>query len=364
MKKEPEKMKRICMVVPSFSAKGGIATVVSGYKGSHLEQEYEVRYIETYVDGGKFSKLGKALSAYGVFLWILFSWHPDLVHVHTAFGPSFFRKAPFIWIAHGGRIPVVVHIHGSELDKFYYRADKLKRWFVQSTLNICQRIIVLSQEWKKRFSSIVDCEKLTVVENYGVPAQIPVHSTGPKRILFLGFLSKAKGCLDIPDVAKQVNFQYPQTYWVLAGSAAPEELKALEKKICENGLQNQFELPGWVRNKEKEQLMKTASVFFLPSYSEAMPMSVLEAMSWGLPVVSTEVGGIPQLVEKGKNGYLLAPGDINGFAEAIKKLLADDTLRISMGNESLKRIKEKYSFDSHIKKIMAIYCQIFETEKM
>lgn len=357
-------MKRICMVVPSFSAKGGIATVVSGYKGSQLEQEYEVRYIETYVDGGKFSKLGKALSAYGVFLWILFSWHPDIVHVHTAFGPSFFRKAPFIWIAHGGRISVVVHIHGSELDKFYYRADKLKRWFVQSTLNICQRIIVLSQEWKKRFSSIVDCEKLTVVENYGVPAQIPVHSTGPKRILFLGFLSKAKGCLDIPDVAKQVNLLFPETRWVLAGSASPDEAAALKNKISQCGLQDRFDLPGWVRGEEKKALLQAASVFFLPSYSEAMPMSVLEAMSWGLPIVSTGVGGIPQLVEQGKNGYLVKPGDIDGFANALKTLLGDEALRAAMGEESLKRVREEYSFEKHLGKIMAIYRKIFEIEKV
>ena len=357
-------MKRICMVVPSFSARGGIATVVSGYKGSSLEQAYMVRYIETYTDGCKLAKLRKAIVAYGVFLCMLLAWHPDLVHVHTSFGPSFFRKAPFVWIAHWNRIPVVLHIHGSELDKFYHRAGKTKKRFVQGTLNACQRVIVLSKDWENRFAPIVAKEKLAVVENYGAPKAIPGHNAGPQKILFLGFLSKAKGCLDIPDVAKQVNLRFPETRWVLAGSASPDETAALKEKISRCGLQDRFDLPGWVRGEEKDALLQAACAFFLPSYSEAMPMSVLEAMSWGLPIVSTGVGGIPRLVEQGKNGFLVKPGDIAGFADALKILLDDDALRTAMGEESLKRVREGYSFEKHLGKITAIYRQILETEKV
>lgn len=357
-------MKRICMVVPSFSAKGGIATVVSGYKGSHLEEEYEVRYIETYADESKLAKLCKAFVAYGAFLRLLPAWRPDLVHVHSSFGPSFFRKAPFVWIAHWHRIPVVLHIHGSELDKFYRCAGKTKKRFVKSTLNACQQVIVLSKEWEKSFASIVAKEKLAVVENYGATEAVPCYNIGPQKILFLGFLSKAKGCLDIPDVAKQVNLLFPETRWVLAGSASPDEAAALKNKISQCGLQDRFDLPGWVRGEEKKALLQAASVFFLPSYSEAMPMSVLEAMSWGLPIVSTGVGGIPQLVEQGKNGYLVKPGDIDGFANALKTLLGDEALRAAMGEESLKRVREEYSFEKHLGKIMAIYRKIFEIEKV
>ena len=352
------------MIIPSFSARGGIATVVSGYKGSLLEQEYEIRYIETYVDGGKTAKLRKALSAYGKYLRMLLKWRPELVHVHVAFGPSFYRKTPFIWGAYIRKIPVVVHIHGSELDKFYSHASKAKQRFVRKTFAACQRVIVLSDEWKRKFANITDPEKVVVVQNYGIPSAEHARSAKSKMVLFLGFLSKAKGCLDIPDVAKIVNLQFPETYWVLAGSATPEEQRLLKEKISENKLQNRFVLPGWVQDEEKTALLQSASVFFLPSYSEAMPMSVLEAMSWGLPIISTTVGGIPQLVKQKINGYLIEPGDIDGFADRLKELLSNDTLRQTMGEQSLRFIKEYYSFDGHLQKIMSIYRQILENEKM
>ena len=115
-------MKKICMIVPSFEAKGGITAVVSGYRGSELEEQYNIRYIETYCDGGKVRKFWKAVCAYVSFLVTLVSFKPDLIHIHSSFGASFYRKVPFIYIGSALRIPVVNHMHGSEVDRFYRNA--------------------------------------------------------------------------------------------------------------------------------------------------------------------------------------------------------------------------------------------------
>lgn len=93
----------------------------------------------------------------------------------------------------------------------------------------------------------------------------------------------------------------------------------------------------------------------LPSYNEGMPMSILDAMGYGLPIVSTTVGGIPKIVHDSINGYLCNAGDIASFSENIVKLLVDNDLCLKMGQESLNIIESKYSFECHLDKLFQLY---------
>lgn len=105
-------MKRVCMIVPNRMVKGGIAAVVNGYRGSQLEKDYEITYVESYKDGSKFDKLLKGICGYFHFAYVLMFHKPDVVHIHSSFGPSFYRKMPFIYMASWRKIPIVNHIHG------------------------------------------------------------------------------------------------------------------------------------------------------------------------------------------------------------------------------------------------------------
>ena len=108
-------MKRVCMVVPNRMVKGGIAAVVNGYRGSQLEKDYEITYVESYKDGSKFDKLLKGICGYFHFAYVLMFHKPDLVHIHSSFGPSFYRKMPFIYMASWRKIPIV------NLGLFFFR---------------------------------------------------------------------------------------------------------------------------------------------------------------------------------------------------------------------------------------------------
>lgn len=118
----------VCMIVPNEAVKGGIASVVNGYRGSALEKRYRITYIESYQNGSKWAKLKKALEGYLAFRRLLRRDRPDLVHVHSSFGPSFYRKMPFIYLSRLAAIPVVNHIHGAEFDRFYERASAVVAW--------------------------------------------------------------------------------------------------------------------------------------------------------------------------------------------------------------------------------------------
>lgn len=347
--------KKVCMVVPSFSAKGGITSVVSGYRGSKLEDEYDIKYIETYCDGIKIKKIIKAFLSYVHFCILILFWKPSIVHIHSSFGGSFYRKSVIVHIASLFNVPIINHIHGSEIDKLYTFASPKKKRFIERTFEKCSLIIVLSEECRDKLEVInakLDCR---IINNYG---EIRVSDIARKKnniVLFLGFLTELKGCYDIPYVLKKVALAIPNVKFVLGGVGEIEKIQSLLEKL---GVSSFVEFPGWVSGEAKKELLSNSKLFFLPSYTEAMPVSILEAMGYGLPVISTNVGGIPQLVYNNYNGFLLEPGDVDGMANAIITVLKNDKEAVRLGENSLEIIEKNYSLKQHIEKISFLYEQL------
>lgn len=345
------------MVVPSFTARGGISAVVSGYRDSRLAYDYEIRYIETYCDGNKFKKICKAAHSYFAFLGVLLAWHPDIIHIHSSFGASFYRKLPFIIMSSLAHKPIINHIHGSYIDEFYNNACRIKKALIRSIYGKCKYIIALSETWKEELGRIVPLHQIVVVENYGVIRENAVKEHFTKenhyQVLFLGFISKLKGCFDIPSIITNVANQIPKAKFVLAGIG---DIKLVRKEIRPE-LLSHVQFPGWVGGKEKSAFLQQSDVFFLPSYSEGMPMSILDAMSYGMPIVSTLVGSIPEVVREGQNGYLFIPGDTDGMAKALVNILQDDNLRKQLGRASADIVAAEYSLDKHVEKLEEIYVE-------
>ena len=348
-------MKKICMIVPSFTAKGGIAAVVNGYRGSELEKKYAIHYIETYCDGTKPAKLFKAVTAYLCFIKELIVFKPDIIHIHSSFGASFYRKLPFIWMGSVLKIPIVNHIHGSELKRFFWDAHPFVKALKKKAYQSCDMVIALTEEWKTLFIEAFGIQTVKAINNYGRVCSLITKEHRPDTVLFMGFLSKLKGCMDIPEIVYQVKKEIPRVQFILAGKGSCEEVRQIEQMLKDYGIQENVQFPGWITGSEKESALQSAVLFLLPSYTEGMPMSILEAMGHGLPIVSSNVGGIPELVEQGRNGYMCDPGDTKAFADAIVTLLKDAQLRNTMGKESIRIIEESYSLEHHIDALASVY---------
>lgn len=348
-------MKKICMIVQDQMVKGGIASVVNGYRGSKLEKDYKIIYVESYKDGSKFEKLFKAIKGYFSFIKVLVIDKPDIVHIHSSFGASFYRSIPFIYIASWAKKAIINHIHGSEFDKFYINTGNKKKKVVKKVWSKCTKFIVLSKEWKKTFSVVIPKEKMEVIENYSKIISNVNRKENHNQVLFLGAINKMKGCYDIVDVIANVKKQIPNIKMIIAGDGEIEQVK---KKTAELGVEDNIEFPGWVRAEEKDRLLRESDVFFLPSYTEGMPMSILDAMGYGLPIVSSNVGGIPKLVHNDENGYLCLPGDIKKFSDSIIKLLTDDEKREKASLESINIIASGYSIDKHLNLLEKMYSGI------
>ena len=351
--------KKICMIVQNKMVKGGIAAVISGYYGSTLESDYDMIYVESYKDGGKIAKLLKAIWGYFRFVKVLLVDKPDLIHIHSSFGPSFYRKLPFIYMASWAKVPVINHIHGADFDTFYVNAPEKKRLQIRRVYSKCARLIALSEEWKERLAQIVPAEKITVIENYSIVHEDALEERlkreSNQTVLFLGEIGRRKGCYDIPAVAAAVIKAMPEAKFVLGGTGKPEDEHAVKALFGKYGVSNQIIFPGWVRGKEKDRLLREADVFFLPSYNEGMPMSVLDAMGYGRPIVSTEVGGIPKIVVDEKNGFCCQPGDTEAMSNAIIQLLSDNKKRGQYDTQSIAIIKKEYSLETHISRLESLY---------
>lgn len=207
---------KICMVVPDRLVKGGIASVVNGYREHDFGGKCEVSYIESYRNGSKWEKLAKALKGYLLFFREMILNKPDIVHIHSSFGPSFYRKMPFIYMACFRGVPVINHIHGAEFETFYLKASDRKKRRIRKVYGKCTMLIALSEEWKRNLESVVSPEKITVIENY---CKIPDLSGTEKKkqILFLGEIGKRKGCYDIPEIYGRVLEKGERLPLIMAG---------------------------------------------------------------------------------------------------------------------------------------------------
>jgi glycosyltransferase involved in cell wall biosynthesis len=176
--------------------------------------------------------------------------------------------------------------------------------------------------------------------------------SGPLRILFAGRIGDRKGTFDLLRAFARLAPKFPAATLVCAGDGEGEKLKQLAAQL---GVADRLECPGWLNAEQMADELRRASIFALPSHHEGVPIALLEAMSHSLPVLTTPVGGIPEVVESDRNGIMVAPGDVEAIELALEKLLQSSTERQRLGAAARATIAERYSLDSTIERLAALY---------
>ncbi len=371
------KKTKVCMIVQQPDVKGGIAAVTSGYYGSVLEDELDIRYVESYCDGSKMKKLLKAMAGYSEYRRVLREFKPDIVHIHSSFGASFYRLQPFLNLAVKKGIPVVDHCHGADFEEFYENASTAKKEQIAKVFNKFTKIIVLSEEWKDRFLKFLPAQKISVIANYASVRGIESVKESldrryeSRQVVFLGELGKRKGGYDLGRIIKAFRDKAGKVRFVLCGDGRPEDKVAILDEIKKHNPnarideteQADIRLTGWVRGAEKEKILDESSVFILPSYQEGLPMSLLEAMGFGLPVISTNVGGIPKLGGADSGCFICKPGDADSMADAYYAIMSDVEKYKELSLRNLQKAKTGYDFDAHISKLADIYRDVMNDHR-
>lgn len=340
---------RVVMVGADRSVHGGVSAVVNNYYKAGLDRKVRLTYLGTMVDGSKFRKLVKAIGAYLRFLLLLPGF--DILHVNMAADTSFYRKRIFIHTASRWGKKILIHAHGGDFRSFYYKksgATAQKR--IRDTLNKAHTFVVLSRQWVEFFAPLLDTSKMVVLENAVSIPPVGKRDYAGQNLLFLGRLCREKGVGELLAVLPQIAARFPDVKLYLGGIWTDRELA---KKAAELG--DLVTYLGWIGEEEKQKYMAHCSIFVLPTYFEGQPVSLLEAMAAGMAVLTTAVGGIPQVIETGVQGLLINPRDEEALATGLTTLLADERVRRQYGEAARKKVREEHDIVRSVEKLVEIY---------
>ena len=342
---------RIIMLGPSRSVHGGISAVINDYYAAGLNCKVDLRYIGTMVDGNKFRKLTQACTAYVCFLFFLPFY--EIIHVNMASDASYYRKKIFIDTAYFFHKKIVIHEHGGNFKAFYKGMNCRQQDNVKKTLNKADVFIVLSQEWKDFFSDIVTKIQIQIVHN-AVPVPEKEKSVyTDHNILYLGRICADKGMKELLYAIDKVHTEVPDVHLYLAGNYEEKCWKTeVEKRSA------YVTCTGWITGSEKEKLMQdTCSVFVLPSYYEGQPISLMEAMSYGMAPVSSNIGGITEMMSE-TEGISVPIKDARALTEALRQIICDTGIKRAFGTASRKKIIDEYNIDETIDRLCEIYSEL------
>ena len=333
------KRKRILVVVPSFSLVGGVANHYMGLEPYWTE---DVRYCVY----GKRERMPAVLCMIPdllVFMYKLAVMRPDIVVVNPSLRPyQLVRDAVYLLIAKLFRKSVVTFFHGWDLS-LAARIEKrpaLFRWvYGRSSL-----IYVLCSDFAASLErmGIVGRVKLNttkvadhLVEGFDMAAR----NRPATHLLYLARIDKYKGIYVAIDAFELLQKEFPELKFTIVGNGVDEQ--RARKYVAQKNLTN-VNFTGGLHGKDLAAQFAQGDIYVLPSYFEGMATSVLEAMAFGLPVVTAPVGGVKDFFEGGKMGFLIDSYAAKDYADCIGRLVKDDALRQTMSQTNYQYAHEHF----------------------
>lgn len=349
----PTDRPRILQLGPEV--RGGMTAVMRDLLDSPLARSYELEMVATHRGSG----VTRRLLVFTAALWHLTWWslrrRGRIVHIHSTVRGSMYRKALCVLLARALRRRVVLHMHSGpgDIATFRARLGGARVAALRLALRSADVVLAVSSASAAALEEAFGLSGVIVVPNAAptVPAGEPRRASGEPLAVFLGgFANPVKGgevmveALAMPALAGLPT--------VLAGPGEPTPA-ARRLLAGRDGL----EWRGWLEAGAKEGLMREAVIFVLASTSEGLPMALLEAMAYGLAIVATEVGGVPDVLSDGVDGLLVAPGDPGALAAALSRLAADAELRARLGDAARERA-ERLNADEVTGRLVAIYREL------
>jgi glycosyltransferase involved in cell wall biosynthesis len=258
-------------------------------------------------------------------------------------------------------IPVVLHVHGSNhLEEFYNHAAWRAR-FVRTALRRVDHVVVVSRYMEERIRKWMGTD-FPVTHLYN---PVAVHDFDPPSgltrtvrptVLFIGWIIEAKGIFDLLAVVPQLAEKHPNVLVRFGGDGM--DMARFRDAAAQSPCHSNLDVAGWITGDAKRQAYTGADIFCLPSHSEGLPISVLEAMSARLPVVATCISGIPEEVVDGETGLLFTPGDRDALVEHLLSLLGDPVRAQVMGLAGRARAEAHFDRDAVAAQLVQLWTSI------
>jgi glycosyltransferase involved in cell wall biosynthesis len=259
-------------------------------------------------------------------------------------------------------VPMVLTVHGS--DGAYLERRGLKKRISSFSLQSASHVIAVSEVLERKLLSFgVAPGDVSTIHNGVDPAAFSVvpDETGGRKILWVGRMTEEKGVEFLIRAMKKVTRIHRDALLRLVGDG-PERGK-LERLTGELGLLNSVSFVGQKSHSEMARFYARCDLVVLPSLSEGLPAALLEAMASGKAVVASKVGGIPELISHGRNGFLVAPGSSDEIADGVIELLGRPEDMARMGVISRRLIENTHSWNSIASQVRSVYASAVGKER-
>lgn len=352
---------QIYMMGSKPSVKGGMSSVVRQMLQHDWGNDIDIQYIGTHVSGSALKKCCLFAKSY-LYLLYIFMFHrqkANLLYLHMSYKGSFTRKYLIYKLAAAFGKKVIVHLHGSEFWQYYEAANHARKQRICELFEGSEKVIVLGDYWYHRIHSIAPKASIEVIRNaVTIPEETAAWNDKNIQLLYLGVLIPRKGVKDLIDAMGILNerrmIRFKNLKLVIGGTG--EAMTALQQQCKAQQLEEFVDFVGWVDGDGKNRLLQSSQCLILPSYNEGLPVAILEALSYGVPVVSTDVGSIREAVLEGVNGHLVSKHAPQEIADAISDIIASEDGWRHYSHQARNLAEQKFNETLFFEKVKAIIC--------
>jgi N-acetyl-alpha-D-glucosaminyl L-malate synthase BshA len=290
---------------------------------------------------------------------ICYKYKINLIHAHSTIPTGFIA----VIVSKIFRIPSFITAHGMDINNF--ENNPSIKPLISFSLNNCDKAIAVSADLAEKMKQFgVNENKIMVLRNaVDINRFKPINnkifrekygiSKNEVLIIFVGYLDTFKGVFELINAFCRITKKYQNVKLLIVGGGPKRE--ELGIKVSDLGLSKFIIFTGKVSQEMIQEYYQMADIFVLPSHTEGLPLVVVEAMSCGLPVVVSNVGGSPEIVKNGENGFLVSPGNEKDLFTKLEILVSHDELRNEFGKKSLEIINEEFKIEKKAEKLIELY---------
>jgi len=332
-----------------------------------LGDEYlkeRIEYVTIFTTSDDYSLAKKLLYwsiAYIKFLYYLPS--ADMIHVHHASDLNFWLSSVMVKVANLFNKKSLLHNHSADFHEFYNKKTNEVKTKIRKVFECASAVIVLSKSWYNWYSNIAPGATLFMLQNaIEIPEDVSPKNFAANEIIliYLARIEQRKGFFDMMDAMDEVFSQYPNAKLFVAGQG---DIALAKDIVAQKGLQHKVTILGHIDSQQRDKYLRKGHILVFPSYNEGLPMSLLEAMSYGLVPVTTPVGGIPDVLIHERNGLLVKPGEKKVLAAQIKYLLDSPKNSSRLSDNARYDINEGFNYKNYGPKLMQVYDFMIKSEK-
>lgn len=344
----------------------GISSAVRAFAGSRVRDDYEIELVSTFRPHRE-----RGLPERLVFgFWLLvrsafrvLRCRAVLADVHAVSDRSLLSHAAVLFGARLAGRPALLRIHGGDFDRVFERSGGAQRRLIRFILRSATRVVVLSEGWRARVLAIEPRAAVEVVPNSVDCRSLEALSQRPerpcRRILFLANFCERKGHFDALQALARLAGEFPDAMLALGGEDRdPGTRERLEHEAQRLGLAPNVEFLGIVFGESKNRALRDADILILPSHTENMPVSVIEGMAAGLPVIATRVGAVGEMLEDGVTGFVIEPRDAAALADRLARLMRDPALARRLGRAAQRFARDTWDADVVARRNLALYAGV------